>query len=223
MALSDLWQIVNLPGYEQLRDKPFMPAIPKRLIGVTDMFAAIREGDIRAAPSVRVVRSGRAVSAAGRRRRKGAGDQSDALPHVGKELADHARAARGRRKRETSRGRHRAQGAVRRREQHRVGQAPGARRRPRRLRLRQSEGARQVAAGRARRRRRHAALHALRHRELQRENGAPLYRLEPVHVPARARRRRRAAVQRADRILEDHRLRRPVGRAGDAAARADLR
>jgi polyphosphate kinase len=46
MALSDLWQIVNLPGYEQLRDKPFMPAIPKRLIGVTDIFAAIREGDI---------------------------------------------------------------------------------------------------------------------------------------------------------------------------------
>jgi len=46
MALSDLWQIVNLPGYDQLRDVPFMPAIPKRLIGVTDMFAAIREGDI---------------------------------------------------------------------------------------------------------------------------------------------------------------------------------
>jgi polyphosphate kinase len=46
MALSDLWQIVNLPGYDQLRDKPFMPAIPKQLIGVTDMFATIREGDI---------------------------------------------------------------------------------------------------------------------------------------------------------------------------------
>jgi polyphosphate kinase len=46
MALSDLWQIVNLPGYEALRDKPFMPAIPKRLIGVTDIFAQIREGDI---------------------------------------------------------------------------------------------------------------------------------------------------------------------------------
>jgi polyphosphate kinase len=46
MALNDLWQIVNLPGYETLRDKPFMPAIPKRLIGVTDIFASIREGDI---------------------------------------------------------------------------------------------------------------------------------------------------------------------------------
>ncbi len=46
MALSDLWQIVNLPDYEQLRFKPFMPAIPKRLIGATDMFAQIREADI---------------------------------------------------------------------------------------------------------------------------------------------------------------------------------
>jgi polyphosphate kinase len=46
MALSDLWQIVNLPGYAHLRDKPFMPAIPKRLIGATDIFAQIRDGDI---------------------------------------------------------------------------------------------------------------------------------------------------------------------------------
>jgi polyphosphate kinase len=46
MALSDLWQIANLPGYEQLRDKPFLPAIPKRLIGATDIFAQIREGDV---------------------------------------------------------------------------------------------------------------------------------------------------------------------------------
>jgi len=46
MAVNDLWQIVNLPGYQHLRDKPFMPAIPKRLIGATDIFAQIREGDI---------------------------------------------------------------------------------------------------------------------------------------------------------------------------------
>jgi polyphosphate kinase len=46
MALHDLWGIVNLPDYEKLRDAPFTPAIPKRLVGVTDPFAAIREGDI---------------------------------------------------------------------------------------------------------------------------------------------------------------------------------
>ena len=154
MALSDLWQIVNLPGYEQLRDKPFMPAIPKRLIGVTDIFAAIREGDILLHHPYESFDPGRAVFAAGRRRRKGPGDQSDPLSHVGKELADRARAARGGRKRETSRGRHRAQGAFRRREQHRVGQAPGARGRARRVRLCQPEGARKIAARGARRRRR---------------------------------------------------------------------
>jgi polyphosphate kinase len=46
MAVSDLWQIVNLPDYETMRDAPFLPAIPKRLHGVTDIFAAIREGDV---------------------------------------------------------------------------------------------------------------------------------------------------------------------------------
>jgi polyphosphate kinase len=46
IGLNDLWQIVNLPGYEELRDKPFLPSIPKRLIGVSDMFALIREGDL---------------------------------------------------------------------------------------------------------------------------------------------------------------------------------
>ncbi|MBV8490498.1 MAG: polyphosphate kinase 1, partial [Candidatus Eremiobacteraeota bacterium] len=45
-AVNDLWSVVGLPDYETLRDKPFMPAIPKRLHGVTDIFAAIREGDI---------------------------------------------------------------------------------------------------------------------------------------------------------------------------------
>jgi len=46
MGLVDLWAIVNLPDYEQLHDAPFTPAIPKRLIGVTDMFGSMREADI---------------------------------------------------------------------------------------------------------------------------------------------------------------------------------
>jgi polyphosphate kinase len=46
MGLGDLWSIVNLPDYAQLHDPPFTPAIPKRLIGVTDMFATIRESDV---------------------------------------------------------------------------------------------------------------------------------------------------------------------------------
>ncbi len=46
MGLGDLWSIVSLPDYAHLHDVPFTPAIPKRLIGVTDMFAAIRDSDI---------------------------------------------------------------------------------------------------------------------------------------------------------------------------------
>jgi polyphosphate kinase len=45
LATSDLWQLANLEGPE-LHDPPFTPAIPKRLVGQTDIFAAIREGDI---------------------------------------------------------------------------------------------------------------------------------------------------------------------------------
>jgi polyphosphate kinase len=45
LATSDVWTLVNIdePG---LHDPPFTPAIPKRLIGTTDLFAAIREGDL---------------------------------------------------------------------------------------------------------------------------------------------------------------------------------
>jgi polyphosphate kinase len=46
MALGDLWQIVNLPDYDTLRDGPFMPSIPRSLIGKADLFAQIREGDV---------------------------------------------------------------------------------------------------------------------------------------------------------------------------------
>lgn len=46
MGLADLLTFVNLPGRAALHFPPFTPAIPKRLIGVTDIFAAIRDGDI---------------------------------------------------------------------------------------------------------------------------------------------------------------------------------
>jgi len=45
LGTSDLWSIVNLERPE-LHDPPFTPAIPKRLVGEQDIFAAIREGDI---------------------------------------------------------------------------------------------------------------------------------------------------------------------------------
>jgi polyphosphate kinase len=45
LGTSDLWALVNLDRPE-LHDPPFTPAIPKRLLGETDIFAVIREGDL---------------------------------------------------------------------------------------------------------------------------------------------------------------------------------
>ena len=46
LSIKDVMTIATLPGYPQLKDPPFTPAIPRRLVGVTDMFSAIREGDV---------------------------------------------------------------------------------------------------------------------------------------------------------------------------------
>jgi polyphosphate kinase len=50
LDLTDLWQIVGLPGYSELRDPPFTPVTQPRLQGDegegVDMFATIRAGDV---------------------------------------------------------------------------------------------------------------------------------------------------------------------------------
>ncbi len=51
LDLSDLWDIVGVPGHDDLRDPPFTPVTPPRLLVSEDgkegnVFAAIREGDI---------------------------------------------------------------------------------------------------------------------------------------------------------------------------------
>jgi len=45
LGTSDLWALANIDRAE-LRDPPFTPAIPKRLVGQSDIFAVIREGDV---------------------------------------------------------------------------------------------------------------------------------------------------------------------------------
>src|SRR5579883_831580 len=45
LGTSDLWELVNL-DIPALHDPPFTPSIPPRLVGATDIFAVIREGDI---------------------------------------------------------------------------------------------------------------------------------------------------------------------------------
>jgi polyphosphate kinase len=50
LDLTDLWQLVGLPGYSELRDPPFTPVTQPRLQGDdgegVDMFATIRAGDV---------------------------------------------------------------------------------------------------------------------------------------------------------------------------------
>ncbi|WP_372788534.1 polyphosphate kinase 1 [Paraconexibacter sp.] len=50
LDLVDLWQIVKLPGFAELRDAPWSPVTQPRLRGEdgerADLFAAIRQGDI---------------------------------------------------------------------------------------------------------------------------------------------------------------------------------
>jgi polyphosphate kinase len=45
LGANDLWSVVNLDRPD-LHEAPFTPSIPKRLLGETDIFAAIREGDL---------------------------------------------------------------------------------------------------------------------------------------------------------------------------------
>lgn len=50
LDLQDLWDVVKLPGYPQLRDEPWNPVTQPRLRGEdgepADIFAAIRQGDV---------------------------------------------------------------------------------------------------------------------------------------------------------------------------------
>jgi polyphosphate kinase len=51
LDLADLWDLVGLPGHDDVRDPPFTPVTPPRLIlsqdgKESDVFTAIRDGDI---------------------------------------------------------------------------------------------------------------------------------------------------------------------------------
>ena len=101
------------------------------------------------ASSVRFVHGvRRAVPRGGGVRRSGARDQADALPHVGRYGA-RRRARRGGAARQAGGGDRRAQGALRRSEQHRLGAAARRRRRARRVRVGDAQDAREDGARRA--------------------------------------------------------------------------
>ena len=136
LDLSSLWQLYGLDK-PALKDPPFVPATNPAFAEGETPEERLRHAARRrcaAAPPVRVVRDhGAAVHRAGRRRPAGAGDQADAVPHLGR-LPHRRRADLGGRGRQAGGRAGGDQGPVRRAGQHLLGQGAGTRRRARGLR-----------------------------------------------------------------------------------------
>ena len=138
LDFNDLWQIVKLPGFGELRDPPWTPVTQPRLQGDDDRGRRHVRGHPpgrrpRAPPVRLVVDLGRALRRAGGRGPRRPRDQetvyrtSDDTPLVpGADPRDRARQAGG--------VHGRAQGALRRAREHRLGARAGGGGRPRRLR-----------------------------------------------------------------------------------------
>ena len=192
-----------------------MPQTQRRLAKPKDgdLFAEIAVGRHRRPASVRLVRDERR----GVRPRRGQGSgrrdaEDDRLPHEPR-LGARAGADRGRRERQAERLHRRAEGALRRAAQHRVGALARAGGRPRRLRLPRPEDPREDDARDPPRGRRAPALRPHRHRQLPRDDGADLRGRRPLHRRPGHRRRHRRPLQLR------HRLRAAAARSARSSSR----
>jgi hypothetical protein len=162
-----------------------------------------------AAPPLRLVLDvGAGLHRAGGRGPARAGDQADALPHLGRQ-PDRRGAHRRRRGRQAGAGARRDQGPLRRGGEHRVGAQARAGRRARRLRPRRPQDPLPSSAWWCARRPRAAPLLPHRHRQLQPEDGAPLRGPRPAHRrPEAGRRGPHPPLQPALRLRRRSRLKR---------------
>ena len=163
------------------------------------------------APPVRLVLARRRDDRAGLRGLEDGRDQDDALPDEPGLGTHPGPRARGR-ERQAGRRPRGAQGALRRGEQHHVGEVARAGRRPRRLRRRRPQDAREDRPRRAPREGRDPKVRPPRNRQLQLLDGAALHGLRPHDVPARVRRGRDAFLQRAHGVRREDDVRTPRDR-----------
>ena len=175
------------------------------------------------APAVRVVRDElRDVPPRVVARLQRGHDQDDGLPHL-RRVAAGPGAHRGRRGGAAERLPRRAQGALRRARQHRVGARARAGGRARGLRLPESQDPREDDPDRPPRRRAHAALRPRRHRQLPLGDRAPLRGRRALHRGRGHLRRRRRPLQLPDGLRAAAAVpqdpRRPAGAASPPRGR----
>ena len=133
LDLNDLWEIVKIPGFPELRDPPWTPLTQPRAAAAasprrSDVMAAMREGDILLHhPYDSFSTLGRAAGRGGGRRPRRARDQADRVPHE-RRLAARPGADPRRRARQAGGLPGGAQGALRRARQHHAGRGRWRRR-----------------------------------------------------------------------------------------------
>ena len=165
-AFTDLGQLYSAVDLPRLKDRPLIPH-PVPAFEGTDVWSAIREGDILVHHPVPAVRRRHALRAGGGDRSPRPGHQHDALPRepdVADREGPHHRGPGG----QGGRRARRAPGAVRRGGQHPLGPGAGGGGGPRRLRPHRLQDALQGVPGRAPGSRRHPALLPPRDGKLQR-------------------------------------------------------
>ena len=170
LGFSDWMELTSLHRPE-LKYPAFVPRVVWGRAEAEEVFELVRHRDHMVHHPFDSFTSVERLLQHGGRRSRRRRDQDDAVPHRPRFAAGRS-AGRGRGSRQAGRGAGRAEGAVRREEQHRVGEPAGRSGRPRRLRPGEPEDALQAVPDRAQGARRHPALRAHRHRQLQRVDRA---------------------------------------------------